>query len=625
MADVFRLESSIELNSKDVLEQLQKIDKKFEETSDSVQKAESKFSKFSKGMSDIGNKISNFGSKLGSIGSNLSTKVTLPLVALGGASIKFASDLNESLNKVEVAFGNNANEVITWSDTTLEKFGIAKGTALDMAAIFGDMGTSMGLTTGEASNMATSLSGLAGDLASFKNIGIDQSLTALNGIFTGETESLKTLGIVMTQTNLDAYALANGFGKTTSQMTEAEKVNLRYAYVMNATKNAHGDFSRTSDGTANSLRVFQESLKELGATMGQNILPVITPIIQKFSELVKKFGELSPGAQKTILVIGGLVASIGPLLVIGGTIASGVGSLLTLFGTISGAIAVVTTGAVAATPAIGALATVFTVLTGPIGLIIAGIAGLIAIGVLLWKNWDTIKEKTSEVWNNMKSKIEEHGGGIKGFISASAEANREVWNNALSKMDEWTGGKLSAIKSKVESNGGGIKGIILTNAEIFKNGWNTAFNEMDNLTGGALGRMKDTILNGLNVIKSFFSNLKLPEINIPHIKLPHFNLSGSFSLKPPSVPKLNVDWYSEGAIFTKKTVLGGIGVGDAQKGQGNNAEAVIPLDTLLSKLDKIAQRPIQVYISTKEIARDGVKDIKSELDKLELRSVKAIY
>ncbi|WP_195954416.1 phage tail tape measure protein [Clostridium tertium] len=567
MANVFELESSVKLDSKDVLEQLKKLDSQFEETSDSAEKAESKFIKFSKGLGNVSTKISNFGSKLGDIGKNLSTKVTLPIFGLGTASVKFASDLNESLNKVEVAFGNNANEVISWSDTTLEKFGIAKGTALDMAATFGDMGTSMGLSTSEASNMATSLSGLAGDLASFKNIDIKQALTALNGVFTGETESLKTLGIVMTQTNLDTYALANGFGKTTSEMTEAEKVNLRYSYVMNATKNAHGDFARTSDGTANSMRVFQESLKELGATMGQNILPVITPIIQKFSELVKRFSDLSPETQKTILVIGGLVASLGPVLTIGGNISKVIGGVSTVFSTVSGAIGVVTTGATAATPAIGALASVFTFLTSPVGLVIMAITALIAVGVLLWKNWDTVKEKASQLGTWLSDKF----NGIKNSITGAIES------------------AVSSVESK------------------FSN-------------------MKEKVSNTVNSIKGFFGNLRLPEIKIPHIKLPHFNLTGSFSLKPPSVPKLNVDWYSDGAIFTKKTVLGnGLGVGDAHHGQGNNAEGIIPLDILWDKMDKIANRPIQVYITARELARAIASEMKNELNKLEMKDVRFVY
>lgn len=568
-----------------------------------------KWNKLSKNLDGISSKFKNVGKNLSDVGKSLSLKLTTPIIAAGTAAVNFASDLDESINKVEVAFGDNANEVLSWSETTLEQFGIAKGTALDMAATYGDMGTSMGLTTKEASNMATSLSGLAGDLASFKNIDIKQAVTALNGVFTGETESLKTMGIVMTQTNLDAYALANGFGKTTSQMTEAEKVNLRYAYVMNSTKNAHGDFARTSDGTANSLRGFQESLKELAATFGKNLLPVITPIIQKFTELVKKFGKLSPETQKVIVVIAGLVAAIGPLLVAGGAIASGIGSLLTLFGTISGAIAVVTTGAAAATPAIGALATAFTVLTGPIGLVIAAVVGVIAIGVALWKNWDTIKEKASQLGNWLRDKWQ----GIK-------EKTFETWNS----MKEKTSQVWNSMKLKIEEHGGGIKGFISASAEANKQAWSNAFNIMDNATGGALGRMKEKVSNGLNGIKNFFSSLRLPEIKLPHIKLPHFSLRGSFSLKPPSVPRLNVDWYHTGAIFTKPTVLGGIGVGDAYKGTGANAEAVIPLDSMYKNVRAIVReeqtvQPIYVVVNvdnnmdSKAIGKAVTTEVKKEI------------
>lgn len=569
----------------------------------------SKWNKLSQSLEGIGSKFKNVGQKLTDVGKSLSLKLTAPIVAAGTASVKFASDLEESINKVDVAFGDNSKEVLSWSETTLEQFGIAKGTALDMAATYGDMGTSMGLTTGEASKMSTSLSGLAGDLASFKNIDIKQAMTALNGVFTGETESLKTLGIVMTQTNLDAYALANGFGKTTKEMTEAEKVNLRYSYVMNATKNAQGDFARTSDGTANSMRVFQESLKELAATMGQNILPVVTPIIQKFSELVKKFGELSPETQKIILVTAGLVAAIGPLLTIGGTIVSGIGGLITLFSTVSGAIAVVTTGAAAATPAIGALAGAFTILTGPIGIVIGAIAGLIAIGVALWNNWDVIKEKATQLGAWIGEKWE----GIKNKTT-------ETWNN----MKEKTSQVWASMQNKVEEHGGGIKGFIGASAEASKQAWNKAFDIMDSATGGALGRMKDKVENGLNSIKNFFSNLRLPEIKLPHIKLPHFSISGEFSLKPPSIPRIGVDWYHTGAIFTKPTVLGGIGVGDAYKGTGANAEAVIPLDSMYQNVRNIVReeqttQPIYVVVNVannmdhKAIGKAVTTEVKKEI------------
>jgi hypothetical protein len=184
-----------------------------------------------------------------------------------------------------------------------------------MAALFGDMATSMGLPTDKAAEMSKSMVGLAGDLASFKNVGIDQAMTALNGVFTGETESLKMLGIVMTEANLAAFALSNGITKNVQDMTQAEKVNLRYAYVMQQTTNAQGDFARTGGGAANQMRVFKESLKQLGVMFGQVILPTFTKIITKINEWIARLQQMSPVTQKIVVVVAALAAAIGPLLI----------------------------------------------------------------------------------------------------------------------------------------------------------------------------------------------------------------------------------------------------------------------------------------------------------------------
>ncbi|HFI0151098.1 TPA: hypothetical protein ACGO3A_001991 [Streptococcus suis] len=207
-------------------------------TSNKLGGLQSRLSDISKKAQEIGSKISGWGDKLAGFGTVATATVTAPIVAAGVALTNAASDMDENLNKVDVAFGNNAKKVKAWADNATKQFGLSKNAALEATALFGDMATSMGLSTGEASSMATSLAGLAGDLSSFKNIDISQAMTALNGVFTGETESLKMLGIVMTDTNLNAYALEKGFGKTTAEMSQAEKVALRYAYVMDATKNA---------------------------------------------------------------------------------------------------------------------------------------------------------------------------------------------------------------------------------------------------------------------------------------------------------------------------------------------------------------------------------------------------
>lgn len=288
-------------------------------------------SKFEKAAAGVSGKLKNIGSSMQSVGTKMSAFVTLPIVAGATVAIKSASDLNETINKVDVAFKKDAQTVKDWSKTTIKSFGIAGSTAMEAASLFGDMGTSMGLSTKEASKMSMSLTGLAGDLASFKNIGIDQAQTALAAIFTGETESLKRLGIVMTQTNLERFAASKGIEKNIKDMTEAEKVQLRYAYVMEKTKNAQGDFARTSEGTANQMRMFGEQMKELGEQFGLILLPYVNKAIGFLSDLVKKFQDLSPNAKKFILIVLGIAAVIGPLLLILGTLISSVGTIITLF------------------------------------------------------------------------------------------------------------------------------------------------------------------------------------------------------------------------------------------------------------------------------------------------------
>jgi len=307
---------------------------------------------FSSEMQNSLRTIDKVGQKFQAVGRSMSAFVTLPILAAGAAAVKFASDYQESLNKVDVAFKSNSTQVKEFSKSSLENFGIAEGTALDMAAAYGDMGTSMGLTTGQAAKMSTSLVGLAGDLASFKNISIDIANTAISAIFTGETESLKKLGIVMTEVNLKQFALNSGIKKNYEQMSQAEKVQLRYNYILSVTKNAQGDFERTQGGAANQTRIFTESLKQIGQQLGAVILPLFTQVITAVNEKIKAFSKLSESTKTTIVVIAGLVAVIGPLLLGIGAILSIIPFVVAGFAVISGAIVPILAGLVLLTGAL---------------------------------------------------------------------------------------------------------------------------------------------------------------------------------------------------------------------------------------------------------------------------------
>jgi hypothetical protein len=273
-------------------------------------------------LSKADKQLQSFGKQASEIGKSMSMYITAPLTLAGGAAIKLASDFNESMNKVDVSFKDSSAEVQAFAKNALSSFGIAEGTALDMAALFGDMATSMGLSVDESAKLSTSLVGLAGDLASFKNMNIEEVTTALNGVFTGETESLKRLGVVMTEVNLKNFAMAEGIKKSYENMTQAEKVMLRYNYVMANTTNAQGDFARTSDGAANQMRMFSESLKQVGAQFGQVVLPYVTQAFKAMNSLMVSISETSTTTKTIIMVLGGLAAAIGPVLVAVGFLSS---------------------------------------------------------------------------------------------------------------------------------------------------------------------------------------------------------------------------------------------------------------------------------------------------------------
>lgn len=210
------------------------------------------------------------------------------IVAFGKSCIKLGSDLDEVQNVVDVTFGAMSASVDAFAKNAITQFGLSETMAKKYMGTYGAMAKSFGITGQAGLEMSKTITGLTGDVASFYNLTQDEAYTKLKSIFTGETESLKDLGVVMTQTALDQYALNNGFGKTTAKMTEQEKVMLRYQFVMSSLADASGDFARTSDSWANQVRVLKLQFDSLRATIGQGLINALTPVIKVINELLAK-------------------------------------------------------------------------------------------------------------------------------------------------------------------------------------------------------------------------------------------------------------------------------------------------------------------------------------------------
>ncbi len=491
-------------------------------------------------ISGTANKISSASGKI----AGTMAPAAAAIVGVGALSFNAASDVAESMNKVEVAFGDSADEVKKFAEETLDTYGIAKGTALDMAATFGDMGTSMGLSHKDAAKMATSLVGLAGDLSSFKNIGVDQAMTALNGIFTGETESLKTLGVVMTQANLDAYAMANGFGKTTKDMTEAQKVQLRYAYVLNATQNAQGDFANTSDGAANSLRVMKESAKEASAEFGEALLPVITPIIQKVTDLIKWFSSLDDGQKSVIVTVAALIAAISP---VAGIISA-----------ISGAISFI--------------------VANPIVLLIGAIVALVSLIAVKGDEIQAILQKVDDFLQGIFARdwTEVFGPTLGNVLNAFFKVVKDIWDSIKRVFDGVIDFIRGVFTGDWERAWNGVKNIFGGIFDSFVSLAKAPLNGIIGLLNGAIGAI-NSLINGFNQIG---------------FDMPNWLGGGSWHPNIPNIP--NIPFLAKGGILSQGSAVVGEAGPELLTMAGNRA-VVQPLSSGNTTNNNLGGVNITVY------------------------------
>lgn len=210
------------------------------------------------------------------------------IIDFGAACIELGSDLAEVQNVVDVTFPRMSKQVDDFAKNAITSFGLSETMAKKFTGTFGAMAKAFGFSESAAYDMSTTLTGLAGDVASFYNISQDEAYTKLKSVFTGESEVLKDLGIVMTQNSLDAYAMANGYDKVTAKMSEAEKVALRYKFVQDRLSLASGDFVRTSGGWANQVRILTEQFNSLKGAIGQGLISVLLPVIRVINTIIGK-------------------------------------------------------------------------------------------------------------------------------------------------------------------------------------------------------------------------------------------------------------------------------------------------------------------------------------------------
>ena len=432
-------------NSNETIKQQEALKREIAETEQNLKSLKEQYREFGsvakQQIQNVGDKMKDLGGKISSVGKELTTKVTLPIVAGFTLATNKASDYEENLNKLQVAFGEYADEVRAFTDSAQADYGLSKVDASESAASFGAMAKGIGLAEDQAAEMSIELTKLASDLGSYFNTDIETAATALEAIFTGNAQALKKFGVIMTDVNLEEFAKSLGMtAKQYKNLDSESKTLLRYQYVLAQTSDAQGDFARTNEGTANTIKSFQATIEDLTTVVGEQLLPIITPIIQKITEAIRKVSELDPDVFDLAVKIGLVAAALGPVIAI-------VGTLITTLGTI--------------TTFIGGL-------ISPMGLLAVAIGGLVLAGVKLYQNWDTIKQKATDMWNKLK----EVWTNITTFISDKINKLKEKLDGLRSKFEEisaaggiggFLGGKLAGLfSSGGYSSGGFMSGGVIT-------------------------------------------------------------------------------------------------------------------------------------------------------------------
>lgn len=556
-------------------------------------------------FADIGNAVGEINTRFGFTGEKLE-KASLDFEKFSTITGVDAKDAVQAVSRAL----NDAGIPLDEYDTLLDQLakagqtaGIDVNTLADSLSTNGAVMRSMGFDTEETlallsqfelsgADTTTMLSGMKRAMANWAKEGKNG-----NKEFEKTVEGIKD-GSISASDALDVFGTKAG-----PMLVDAIKSGkFEYSDMLKTIQNSKGAVENTFDATVDGgyeMELAMQNAKLAAAEVGDTLATSLTPFVEGATKKLQGFatwwGKLDSDTQKTIITVAGVVAAIGPMLIVLGTVASSISKITTLVKAVRSSTLL---AAAAAKVHAAAQWLVNTSMLGcPVVWIIAAIAALIAIVVLLVKNWDKVRAAGEKCWN-----------AIKNGVSSAFNWIKKNWQGLLLLL--------------VNPFAGAFK-LIYDNCEGFRNTVNRVLKSVKDGFAKVKNAIVQPFKTAIDKVKGFFNGLKL---KFPHIKLPHFKITGEFSLSKKTVPKLNVEWYAKGGIFTRPTIFstasGFKGVGEA------GAEAVLPIDRLrgyvsdavvrsapqqdltplVEAIEELAGRPINFNLNGRKFAQATAGD-----------------
>lgn len=549
-----------------------------------VEAANEQIGKVSSNAGKLGDTLSNIGNKVSDFGGKLTTRLSVPLTALGTLSVKSAADVKAANSQFEQTFGNLQDTATKAINNVANASGILETRLKGVGTSIYAFAKSSGADSAEAMELMETALQATADAAAYYDRSLDETSESLMSFLKGNFANDAALGVSCTEVTRNAKAVEL-FGQKYNDLSEIQKQQTLLKMVTDAQKlsGAMGQASRESDGFENVMGNLKESSKLLAAEFGEVLLPTVIDLVQKLTGLLQSFNSLDEDTKKFILTLGGITTIIGPIITVIGKIASGIGSIIkvgsSLIGgigklkpIISGIIAIggkLLGGITAICGKIGAVLIPALSAIGPVGWAIIGvITALVAAGVALYKNWEEVSQWASKAWEETKKSVgnavesigrflsdcvsavgkfkDNFVNGIKDLKEKASEKFQELKESASQKVSELKENIVSKATELKEKASEAFTGIASKATEGFNNlreKGSAAIEKLSSSFTTTFGNMWNTVVEKASVFAEKFTapieaaKDKVKEIvenikgffnfdwKFPDIKLPHFDIS----------------------------------------------------------------------------------------------------